>query len=170
MSFRLDFKKSRTLQMSFINYQLTETNRTGYTVGFGYRMKNVNIPFLTGKKAKKTASKSKSKAKSKKTKPGSAPIPGTPSGSGTQANDLNLKFDFDYIDDLTVNHSLNQQDISQPTRGSRTITINPQAEYALNRRLKLRLFADYRKIIPKTSQSFPTTTFNGGLTIQFSLN
>ncbi len=168
MSFRLDFKKSRTLQMSFINYQLTETNSTGYTAGFGYRIKNVNIPFLTGKKAKKATAKAKAKAK--KLKPGSAPIPGAPTGAGTQANDLNFKFDFDYRDDITVNHSLNQQDVSQPTRGATTISINPQAEYALNKRLKLRLFADYRKTIPKTSQSFPITTFNGGLTIQFSLN
>jgi len=168
MTLRLDFKKARTLQMSFINYQLTETNSTGYTVGFGYRIKNVNIPFLTGKKAKKTTTKSKSKKKTNK--PATGTLPGAPAGAGSQANDLNFKFDFDYRDDITVNHSLNQLEVAQPTRGARTISINPQAEYALNKRLKLRLFVDYRKTIPKTSQSFPITTINGGATVQFSLN
>lgn len=165
MSVRVDFKKQRTLQMSFINYQLTETNSTGYTFGFGYRVKNVNIPFLTGKKTKKT-SKSKSKKNDKNPAPGG---PGAPGGA-QQGNDLNFKFDFDYRDDITVNHSLNQLQVAQPTRGARTISINPQVEYTLNKRLKLRLFTDYRKTVPKTSQSFPITTVNGGVTVQFTLN
>jgi hypothetical protein len=48
--------------------------------------------------------------------------------------------------------------------------LNPQVEYTLNKRLKLRLFVDYRKTVPKTSQSFPITTLNSGVTVQFSLN
>jgi hypothetical protein len=43
-------------------------------------------------------------------------------------------------------------------------------DYTLNRRLKLRLFTDYRKTVPKTSQSFPITTVNAGITVQFTLN
>ena len=54
MTLRVDFKKSRNLAMSFIDYQLSETKTTEYVVGFGYRMKNVVLPFLSGKKRKKT--------------------------------------------------------------------------------------------------------------------
>jgi lysozyme family protein len=50
----------------------------GYTVGFGYRMKNVNIPFLTGKK--KLDGKSKKKSKNKKKKSNTPPTPPTPGG------------------------------------------------------------------------------------------
>ena len=56
MTMRIDFKKSRQLAMSFIDYNLNETRSNAYTVGFGYRLKNVNIPFLTGKKAGKAGS------------------------------------------------------------------------------------------------------------------
>ena len=50
MSIRLDFKKSRTLNMSFIDYQLNETKATDYTIGAGYKLKNVKLPFIKDKK------------------------------------------------------------------------------------------------------------------------
>lgn len=163
MTFKVDYKKSRTLAMSFIDYQLAETRSTGFTVGFGYRMKNVNIPFLQGKK--------KTKSRAKKTTDPAAPTPQAPrGGGGQQANDMTFKFDFDLRDDLTVNHRLDQLDDAVPTRGARTISINPSVDYALNRRLTLRLFTDYRKTVPKTSQSFPITTVNAGVAVRFSLN
>lgn len=165
MTFRVDFKKSRTLAMSFIDYQLAETRSTGYTVGFGYRMKNVNIGFLTGDKKKSKSKKSKSKPST-----GNAPPPPAGGGGGQQVHDMNIKFDFDIRDDLTVNHRLDQLEQAVPTRGARTITVLPSVEYALNRRLSLRLFVDYRKTVPKTSQSFPITTVNSGITVQFKLN
>jgi cell surface protein SprA len=171
MTFKADYKKSRTLSMSFIDYQLSETKSTGYTVGFGYRMKNVNIPFLTGKKKLNGTSKAKKKTKNKKKKATDPPTPTAPtSGSGSSANDLTFKFDFEVRDDITIAHILDSPNEAQPTRGARTISLNPQVEYALNKRLKLRLFADYRKTVPKTSQSFPITTLNTGVTVQFSLN
>ena len=172
MTFKADVKRSRTLSMSFIDYQLSETKSSGYTVGFGYRVKNVNIPFLTGKKTLNSSSKKKSnrKSKNKKKKPGDPPTPTPPPGGGSStANDLTFKFDFEVRDDITIAHILDSPNEAQPTRGARTISLNPQVEYALNKRLKLRLFADYRKTVPKTSQSFPITTLNTGITVQFSL-
>jgi cell surface protein SprA len=163
MTFKVDYKKSRTLALSFMDYQLAETRSTGFTIGFGYRMKNVNIAFLTGTKNNKSRSKK-----------GSTPDPAAPAppkgGAGQQANDLTFKFDFDLRDDITINHRLEQVDEAVPTRGARTISINPSVDYALNRRLSLRVFTDYRKTVPKTSQSFPITTVTAGVAIKFSLN
>ena len=116
---------------------------------------------------KKKAKKSKSKKST--SKPGGT-TPPSPGGSGQQANDMNFKFDFEIRDDITVNHRLDQLEEAVPTRGARTISINPSVEYALNKRLSLRLFTDYRKTVPKTSQSFPITTVNAGVTVQFKLN
>jgi len=164
MSLNLDFKKSRILAMSFVDYQLAESRATGYSGEFGYLLKNVNIPFLTNKKAKKT---SKSKSKSKKPPVVSAP-PGA--GGGQQSNDMNFKFTFEYRDEITVNHQLDQRDEAIPTRGNTTIKISPSVDYALNKRLSLRVFTDYSKTIPKTSQSFPITTVAAGVTVQFKLN
>ena len=167
MTFKTDFKKSRTLAMSFIDYRLAETQSESYTVGFGYRIKDVQIGFLTSKKAKKAKSKSKKKPA---TESAAGTRPAAGAGGGSQANDLNIKFDFEIRDDITINHQLDQLVEAIPTRGARTIAINPSVEYALNRRLKLRLFTDYRKTVPKTSQSFPITTLSSGVTVQFQLN
>ena len=171
MTFKVDFKKQRTLAMSFIDYQLAETRSTGYTFDYGYRLKNVNIPFLTGKK---TGAKGKGKSKKSKkktpTKPATSTTPPPVTGGGSQANDMNFKITFGVVDEITANHRLDQSKEAIPTRGQRTVTFNPSVEYALNKRLKLRLFTDYRKTTPKTSQSFPITTLNTGMTIQFSLN
>lgn len=167
MTLKGDYKKSRTLAMSFIDYQLAESRSTSYSMGFGYRLRNVNIPFLTGKK-KAPAAKKKT-VKKKNTAP-TPPAPGSTGGGASQGNDLTFKFDFEVRDDITINHLLDSPNEAVPTRGSRTVSINPSVEYALNRRLKLRLFADYRKTVPKTSQSFPITTLRSGVTVQFSLN
>ena len=45
--FRLSVQKNRTLALSFINNQLTETTRDGFTLGSGYRIKDVafNVNF-----------------------------------------------------------------------------------------------------------------------------
>ncbi|MEQ1744543.1 MAG: cell surface protein SprA [Saprospiraceae bacterium] len=163
MTFKVDYKKSRTLAMSFMDYQLAETRSTGFTIGFGYRMKNVNIGFLTGNK------KSKSRGKKATTDP-TTPPPAAPRSGGQQANDLTFKFDFDLRDDITINHRLEQVDEAVATRGSRIISINPSIDYALNSKLSLRVFTDYRQTIPKTSQSFPITTITAGVAVKFSLN
>jgi cell surface protein SprA len=168
MTFKIDLKKSRRLALSLIDYQLAETRSSSYTVGFGYRVKDVNIPFLTGKK--NTAKKSNKSKKGSKKAPPAAPGTPPPGAGSTQGNDLNIKCDFDLRDDITTNHRLDVPGDAIPTRGARTITINPSVEYALNKKLKLRLFTDYRKTVPKTSQSFPITTLQSGVTVQFSLN
>jgi cell surface protein SprA len=171
MTLRLDFKKSRNLAMSFIDYQLAETRSTGYAIDMGYRIKNVNIPFLTGKKTKKTSTAA---AKKKKKNPliqiGDQGQPPVPAGAGPVSNDINIKFNFEYRDDITANHRLDQLDAAIPTRGARTIKISPSADYVINRRMKLRAFCDYNRTVPKTSQSFPITQVNAGFTLQFSLN
>ena len=170
MTIRADFKKSRTLAMSFVDYNLNETKATGYAGGFSYRIKNVDIPFLTGsKKGKSKASKGSSKKKSKKKKGETTPAtPPPPGGTASQSHDLTVKFDFDYRDDVTLIHSFIRSQ-AQPSRGSTSISLNPSVDYQLNSRLSLRLFADYRRTVPKTSQSFPITTLNSGITVQFKL-
>ncbi|HFC00056.1 MAG TPA: cell surface protein SprA, partial [Phaeodactylibacter sp.] len=60
MTFRLDFKKARDLRMSFgVDSKLLENRTTEYVIGFGYRLKDVIIPFLSKKKKRKKRKKKK---------------------------------------------------------------------------------------------------------------
>lgn len=168
---RVDFRKARTLAMSFVDYQLAETRSTGYALDMGYRIKNVNIPFLTGKKIKKKPSSSNKKKKKPVIQLGdNTPPPSPVAGAAPVSNDINLKLTLDYRDDITANHRLDQLATAIPTRGSRTVRLNPSADYTLNRRVKVRAFFDYQRTVPKTSQSFPITNASAGFTLQFSLN
>jgi len=156
MSAKVDMKKSRNLQMSFIDNTLFETKTTEYVFGYGYRIKNIDIPFLVKKAPKKKKVDNKKLA------------PTAQKGKPNTGRDLNIKVDFSYRDDVTTNHLLDQ-DISNPTRGSTTIRITPNADYQLNKRLNLRLFWEYSRILPKTTESFPTTNTSAGITVRFSL-
>lgn len=161
MSFNVDYKKTRTLAMSFVSNQLSESQSKEIVVGFGYLIRSLDIPFLTGSN------------KNRRRQP--APQPGTSGRSGAgnrgqkQGQDLDLSFDFRLTDDVTFNHLLDQG-IVEPTRGNYSLSISPAVEYQVNDRLSLRLFFDYRRVEPKTSAGYPRTDSAGGVVVRFSLN
>lgn len=75
---KFDFKKSRTLTMSFIDYQLTQIHSTEFTIGAGYKMSGFTFPFkIRGRRP-------------------------------NLENDLTFKFDFSFRDDITTNFRLDQ--------------------------------------------------------------
>lgn len=168
MSFNVDFKKSRTLAMSFVNRLLSETQTKELIIGGGYRLRDFDIPFLTG--SKKKGNKKKKEEEEKKKQQANPTSPQSGRGNGQlQIRDLDMQFNFSLRDDVTFAHKLDEG-IFEPTRGSYALSISPSAEYKLSRRLSLRLFFDYRRTIPKTSQGFPRTDTSGGLVVRFQLD
>lgn len=162
ISFNVDYKKTRTLAMSFVSNQLSESQSKEIVIGFGYLIRGLDIPFLTG-----------SSKNSRRREP--APTPGATGRTGggnrgqLQGQDLDISFDFRLTDDVTFNHLLDQG-IVEPTRGNYSLSISPAAEYQVNDRLSLRLFFDFRRIEPKTSAGYPRTDSSGGVVVRFSLN
>jgi len=75
----IDYKKSRNLGLSFIDYQLIETRTDAITVGFGYRFQDLSIPirFMGNNFELK--------------------------------NDLSFIFDFTYRNDITINYTIDQE-------------------------------------------------------------
>lgn len=138
MTSKFDFKKTRNLAMSVIDYQISESRTTEFTFGFGYRLKGLVIPF-------------KIKGKKKKLE-----------------NELNFKCDVSYRDNVTFSQRLDQQ-VSEPTRGMKTIRVSPSIDYIINSKLRVKLFFDRNRSIPATSASFPITNTRAGITISFSL-
>lgn len=45
MQTTFEYRKSRTVSLSLIDYQVSETNSTEYVAGFGYRLKGLILPF-----------------------------------------------------------------------------------------------------------------------------
>jgi cell surface protein SprA len=67
----------------------------------------------------------------------------------TLDNDINFKVDFSFRSDRSVNLKLDQN-IAEPTRGAKTISLSPTIDYVINQRMNFRIFYDYRKTVPAT--------------------
>ena len=168
LSLRFQYKTSRNLAMSFIDYQLSEQNTTDVTIGFGWKFKNFKFKKLGNFFKKKDKDGNPIKKTKTKMKMGEMDF-NFDFGKTVAKDELNLKCDVSFRDDKTVNHILDQ-DQSIATRGMKTIRISPSIEWIPNNRLTFRLFFDYTQTIPAVSTSFPITSLNGGLTIKFSLS
>jgi len=160
MTFQVDYNKSRNLGMSFISNQLSETQVTEFVIGFGFLMRDVDIPFLTGKGGGGALSNIFGNETSSA---------GPQTAGQLRGKDLDMNFNLRLRDDVTFNHLLDQG-IIEPTRGNYALSISPSVEYKMNQRLSLRLFFDYNRNVPKTSAGFPRTNTAGGIVVRFALN
>ena len=153
MQAKVGYSRSRTLSLSLIDFQLSETHSSEITIGMGFRKRGVPLPF--GWKV-----------------PGNGKTPPNgPTGSITSKkaeNDLTLRLDFSIRDDATSSSYLDQN-ASLPTGGQRVIRIDPSIDYVLNSRINLKLYYDQQRTIPKISTTPPITTTKGGIQIRISL-
>jgi cell surface protein SprA len=140
VSARFEYKKSRTLSLSLVDYQLAENQSTEYTIGADWRKKGV--PFLQniriGKKGKKLE------------------------------NDVTFRFDFSLRDDATANSKLDQN-TAFGTSGQKVVRIAPSIDYVVNNRVNLKFYFEQNRVIPKIATSAPITTTRAGLQVRISL-
>lgn len=132
---RVEFRKSRTVSLSLIDYQVAERSGTEYVFGLGYRARGIKLPFSIF-------------------------------GVRRLKNDLNIKVDVGYRDDVASNTYM-AQNVRQFTGGQKVISISPSIDYILSDQLTLRFFYDRRQSIPYVSSSYPITTTRAGVTLRF---
>jgi cell surface protein SprA len=145
VQFKIDYTKQRTLSLSLIDFQLSETRSTEFSIGGGYRKRGLKL--LGGLKLPKFLSKG---------------------GTGKLDNEINFRFDMKIRDNVTVNNRLDQE-ATLPTGGSKEITLSPTIDYYLNSRVNLKLYFDQRRVIPYISSSAPITNTRAGVQIRISL-
>jgi cell surface protein SprA len=142
---KFEYIKQRTLSLSLVDFQLSETRSTEFSIGGGYRKKGLAL-FGDFKWLPKFLSKNGSKLD----------------------NEINVRVDVRVRDNVTVNNRLDQQ-ASLPTNGSKEVTITPSIDYFLNSRVNLKLFFDQRRVTPYISSSAPMVNTRAGLQIRISL-
>jgi cell surface protein SprA len=143
--FKIDYTKQRTLSLSLVDFQLSETRSTEFAIGAGYRKRGLKL--FGGLKLPKFLSKE---------------------GSGKLDNEINFRFDFKIRDNVTVNNRLDQNS-TLPTGGSKEITLSPTIDYFLNSRINIKLFFDQRRVNPYISSSAPMTNTRAGVQLRISL-
>ncbi|PIY33415.1 MAG: hypothetical protein COZ08_05285, partial [Bacteroidetes bacterium CG_4_10_14_3_um_filter_42_6] len=141
LSAKLEFKKSRKLDLSFVNNQLTEVIGNEVVVGLGYRVKN--LKFSIGSLS------------------GNAP-------SKSYSSDLNLKLDFGIRDNKTTLRRIDEIN-NQISAGSRQYTLNFSGDYMLSQSVQLRLYYNWTSNNPYVSSQMPNSTTTGGFSLRFNL-
>lgn len=141
MTVNFQFKKSRTLTLSFTNNQLTEVNGREIVIGTGYRIKNLSftVTSLTG------------------------------DGKGkTLKNDLVLKLDLGFKRDKTILRRIDENN-NQVSAGQNKINIYLTADYTFSQRLSGQFFIKHDMSNPFVSNTYKTSQTFGGITLRFSL-
>jgi len=140
---RIEYRKSRQLSLSLVDYQLAENRSTEFTIGAGWRKRGFPLPF---------------KVK----------LPGMSDKSNKLENDIHFQLDFSIRDDATSNSRLDQS-AALPTSGQKVITISPYIDYVLSNRVNIKLYFDQRRVIPKVSSSPPITNTRAGIQLRIAL-
>jgi cell surface protein SprA len=140
LSARFEYKKSRTLSLSLIDYQLAENRSTEYTIGFDWRKRGV--PFLQNIHFGKNGKQLK--------------------------NDMTMRFDFSLRDDATANSKLDQNQ-AFGTAGQKVVRIAPSIDYIINNRVNLKFYFEQNKSIPKIATTAPITTTRAGVQVRIAL-
>jgi cell surface protein SprA len=141
LTVRAEYKKSRQLSLSLIDYQLSELNSTEWTFGFSWRRRGLNLPNFLEKLINK----------------------GKP-----LENDINFRLDLAMRDDAQSNSRLDQAN-AYSTGGQKVVTIQPSIDYVLNNRINLKLFFDQRRVTPYVSTSAPMVNTRAGLQLRIAL-
>lgn len=140
---RVEYKKSRQLSLSLIDYQLSEINSTEYAIGASWRKRGLKLPFSLPKFINKE-------------------------GGKELENDITFRFDFSLRDDATSNSRLDQNS-SFSTAGQKVIKINPTIDYVMNNRINIKLYFDQMRSFPYISTAAPTVNTRAGVQIRISL-
>ncbi len=175
MTAKLEFKKTRTLNLSMTSVALTENYSDDIVVGIGYKVKDISLFGAKRIQDPDSAKKKSSKGKGKDSKADSKTSASAGAGNssnrkvGGVSHDLNLRIDFSYRMQSAINRNI-QTATSTATSGSTAYKLAINADYTFSRLLTMSAFFDWQKNKPLVSQSsYPTTTADFGINIKFSL-
>lgn len=161
---KMEYKKTRTMNLSMTSVALTESNSNDIVFGFGYKLKDLNlfgakrIQSDTPKKKGKNGKKEEEKSKTTNTR-----------NTRQVSHDLNLRCDFSYRMQNALNRNI-QTAVTTATSGATAYKFSVQADYTFSRLLTLSGYIDWQKNVPLVStSSYPTTTADFGISMKFSL-
>ena len=133
-----EMKRDRALSMSFDNNLLTEVKGVDYTVGLGYRIKDVTI---------------------------STKLADNP--TGIIKSDINLKADFTYRNSQTIVRNLDYNN-NQLSGGQNLWSAKFTADYSFSKNFTAIFFYDHSFSKAVISTSFPITNIRSGFTLRYN--
>jgi cell surface protein SprA len=138
-----EYGKSRMIALIINNNQVNESRDNSYTIGAGYKFKEVPFTLTTGGNKKQVKS------------------------------DLNVKLEYTTKKNVTILRPLPESVSEKPpdgvTAGSRKNIISVTADYAVSKKLNIQLYYDRTLNDPYTSASFLNAETNFGFSLRLTL-
>ena len=158
---KLEYRTTRVLNLSMTSVQITENTSHDLVLGMGYKINNFNL----FEPRSRRAVKSKSNNKGNKNQQSQ-----TSQRNRSQVNhDLNLRLDMSYRKQANISRDIATM-TSSASSGNTAWKISFMADYTWSRLLTLSFYYDRQQNTPLlSSNSYPTTTQDFGLSIKFSL-
>ena len=136
---KFEYKRDRAINFGLTNGQISEMSGNEFSFSTGYRTSKLEIPFL--------------------------------SRSGRRLvleSDINFKLDFSIQQRVTSIRYLDRE-TTDPVQGQTIYQLRPNIDYMISEQLMLRIFYDYRRTDPATSNTFPTIIQSGGFSLRYTL-
>jgi cell surface protein SprA len=139
MTLRVEYKSDRSMILSLTNNQITETRGSEWVIGAGFIIKDVKLKFV--------------RVGARKTNP---------------VSNLELRADIGIRDNIILIRRI-LEEVDQPTSGQRITTVKVSADYRISQRVQTKIFYDLNMSRFKTSNAFPLTTNQFGISVRLNL-
>ena len=161
---KLEYRSTRVLSLSMTSVQVNEASSHDWVLGMGYKINNFDFfGLLADKKTRRVKSRKKGAADTENKKPAPA------TGRGGFNSDLNLRLDLSYRKQAAICRDIASM-TSSASSGNTAFKMSFSADYSLSRLLTMSFYYDRQTNTPLlSSNSYPTTTQDFGLSMKFSL-
>ena len=165
LTVKAEFRRIRTLNLSMTSVQINESRSNDMVIGFGYKISDFRL-FGGGMSRKiKKAQGGSSKKNNNDTSTTSSQ---NNKKSGVN-HDLNLRLDLSFRDQAAITRDIATR-TSSASSGNAAVKLSFMADYTLSRLLTLSAYYERQANKPLlSSNSYPTTTHDFGLSMKFSL-
>ena len=164
MTIKAEYRTTRVLSLSMTSVQINESSSHDWVIGAGYTINNFNL--FGGGAAKHRQVKSRQK-KEENSSPKSSSLRNRQSGGVN--NDLKLRLDLSLRKQASISRDIATM-TSSANSGNTAFKLSFSADYTLSRMLTMSFYYDRQTNTPLlSSNSYPTTTQDFGLSMKFSL-
>ena len=159
---KVEYRTTRVLNLSMTSVQLNESLSKDWVIGLAYKIRDFNLFGAKGNRRIAKAQTPRSAA------PGAARQASSARKTGVN-HDLNLRMDVSLRKQAAITRDI-ASGVSSASSGNSAFKFSFMADYTLSRLLTLTAYFDSQTNTPLlASNSYPTTTYDFGLSMKFSL-
>ncbi len=165
---KIEYRTTRVLNLSMTSIQLNESLSKDWVVGLAYKIRDFNLFGAKGNRAVSKAQNPRKKSAGANANAQNAKPQAQSRKTGVN-HDLNLRLDMSLRKQAAITRDI-ATGVSSASSGNSAFKLSMMADYTLSRLLTLTAYYDMQTNTPLlSSSSYPTTTYDFGLSMKFSL-